>query len=40
MKGMTTMGDDAMDGSDNEHLRPARMRIKTTVMETNRTRPI
>ena len=31
-KGMTTMGDDAMDGSDKEHLRPARMRIKTTVL--------
>jgi hypothetical protein len=32
MKGMTTMGGDAMDGSDSEHLRPARMRIKTTVL--------
>jgi hypothetical protein len=31
-KSMMTMGDDAMDGSDNEHLRPARMRIKTTVL--------
>jgi hypothetical protein len=27
-----TTGDNAMEGSDNEHLRPARMRIKTTVL--------
>ncbi|GGA43497.1 hypothetical protein GCM10010981_35800 [Dyella nitratireducens] len=32
MKKMTTKDGHAMDGSDREHLRPARMRIKTTVL--------
>lgn len=31
-QGMTTIDDDAMEGSDKEQLRPARMRIKTTVL--------
>lgn len=29
---MNTKSDDAMDGAGKEHLRPARMRIKTTVL--------
>ena len=29
---MNTKGDGAMDGSSKDHLRPARMRIKTTVL--------
>ncbi len=29
---MTTTGDDSMEGPGNEHLRPARMRIETTVL--------